>query len=48
MLLRDGRMSKRQRFVAALAIGLAIWGSVWFVGYTEAAREAAWKRSVSE
>ena len=48
MLLRDGRMSKPQRLLVVLAIVLAAWGSVWFVGYTEAARDAAWKRSVAE
>jgi hypothetical protein len=48
MLLRDGRMSRKQRLVVVLAIALAAWGSLWFVGYTEEARDAAWKRSVAE
>jgi hypothetical protein len=48
MLLRDGRMSLLQRLIVLAAILLAAWTSIWLVGYMEDARDAAWKRSVSE
>jgi len=48
MLLREKRMGKLQMLIVVASILLAAWGSVWFVGYMEDARDAAWKRSVSE
>ena len=48
MLLREGRMGKLQLLVIVLSVVLAAWASLWFVGYMEEARDAAWKRSVSE
>ena len=48
MLLREKPMGRLQMLIVTASILLAAWGSVWFVGYMEEARDAAWKRSVSE